>query len=60
MPKADKTPDEAMQDMMKALDAITPHIGTIAHIKKSFYDAYIAEGFSPSEALELTKNISVF
>ena len=50
MPKADKTPDEAMQDMMKALDAIFPHISTIAHLKKAFYDAYITEGFTPKEA----------
>lgn len=31
----------------------------IAKTRKALYDAYIAEGFSPAEALELSKSLAL-
>lgn len=58
MAKADQTPAQALQEAAEALHHLVEHSAAIAHAKKAFYDAYIAEGFTKEEALELVKNLS--
>jgi hypothetical protein len=57
MAKADLTPEQVLQKATEALELMVQYATTIAHVKRSFYDAYISEGFTKEEALELCKNI---
>lgn len=56
-PKRDATPAELALAMTEALHGMVEHATTIAHIKRVFYNAYITEGFTPAEALELCKKV---
>lgn len=58
MPATDKTPAEIFQEAIDALENLVKHSAAIAHTKKAFYDAYIAEGFTPEQALELCKSVT--
>lgn len=46
-PKDDMTPAEAAKALVDAMHNLVQHAATIAHTKRAFYDAYIAEGFAP-------------
>lgn len=39
--------------------ALAQHAGDIAHARRTLYLAYLAEGFTESQALELCKALSV-
>lgn len=60
MAQQDKTPDQAMKDLVEAVHRLIEHASTIAHAKRAFYQAYIAEGFTEAQALELCKDLSKF
>jgi hypothetical protein len=57
-PKQDLTPEESARALVEALHGLVEHAATIAHARRAFYEAYIAEGFTPTEALELCKDLS--
>lgn len=58
MPSADETPEQARLQLKQAVAAACENAPEIAHARRVFYDAYVAEGFKPEEALELCKNLS--
>ncbi|MGB1561548.1 MAG: hypothetical protein ACPHN2_08630 [Sinimarinibacterium flocculans] len=43
--------------LARNLHALIANAPLVAKLKKAQYDAYIAEGFTPQQALELIKNI---
>lgn len=59
MAKPDPTPEENAKALVEALHSLMEHAATIAHARSAFYDAYVAEGFTPHEALELCKSITL-
>lgn len=48
-------PVQAMKDGIRALLVMAESATDIAHAKRNVYDAYISEGFTEAQALELTK-----
>ena len=49
----------AITALKRELPEIIEHTATIAKIRKASYDAHIAQGFSPEQALELCKTITL-
>lgn len=51
-------PDEfaaAIEGMRRNLDNFVEHAKLTAKIKRAYFNALVAEGFTPEQALELTK-----
>lgn len=48
-------PIQVMKDAVKALLVLAESSSDIAHAKRNVYNAYISEGFTEAQALELTK-----
>lgn len=51
---------EMVQQMLDMVNALAESASDIAHAKRRLYEAYVAEGFSAHEALELIKSGSSF
>lgn len=47
----------ALEQMKRSLPVYKEHAGILAKIRKASYDAHIAEGFTPAQALELCKSM---
>jgi hypothetical protein len=47
---------EAIQNMVTAWQGLAEAASHIAHAKRTIFLAYVAEGFSESQALELVKS----
>jgi len=58
MPSSDQTPEEAQRKMNESIKALEVNAPSIAHLKMTYFRAYLAEGFNDQQALKLTKNIS--
>ncbi|EPR09888.1 hypothetical protein M527_07120 [Sphingobium indicum IP26] len=50
---------KAMDEMAILVTAMAKHAADIAHARRALYDAYIAEGFSKAQALELCKALTL-
>lgn len=63
MQKDDKLDPSALQkalaDYAQYLNTITQHAADIAHARRTMFNAYLAEGFTESQALELCKALSI-
>ncbi len=46
---------EAITLLVESFGTMAKHAHDIAYARRTMYEAYIAEGFSPQEALELCK-----
>jgi hypothetical protein len=51
------TVEEAVRQAVETWERLSQHASDIAYARRCFYEAYIAEGFSPSQALDLCKTI---
>ncbi len=58
-PEREQTPQEIMAAQLEAFAQMVILAPEIARVKRSFYKAYIEEGFSPQEAVELCKNVTL-
>jgi hypothetical protein len=47
----------AAEKLRRELPALIQNTQMIAKLRKAQYDAYVAEGFTPAQALELVKNL---
>lgn len=47
----------ALEQMKRSLPIYREHAVTLAKIRKASFDAHIAEGFTPAQALELCKSM---
>jgi hypothetical protein len=43
------------KQFLEAIETLVSNAANIAYAKKCLYDAYVMEGFTPEQALELTK-----
>lgn len=48
-------PEEAMRLLAETFSQAASHASDIAYARRTMYLAYLAEGFTPVEALELCK-----
>jgi hypothetical protein len=48
-------PQAAIALLVESLGQLAKHAHDIAYARRTLYEAYIAEGFNPMEALELCK-----
>lgn len=58
----ERSPEEvaaAIAEMNLLIARIAENAATIAHARRSLYLAYLAEGFSEAEALDLCKTLSI-
>ena len=53
--KQQPTADEIVKLLAESYMRMAKHAADIAYSRRSLYNAYVAEGFSPTEALELCK-----
>jgi len=51
------TVEEAVKRAVETWERLAEHASDIAYARRSLYEAYIAEGFTPSQALDLCKII---
>lgn len=51
------TVEEAVQQVVETWERMAEHASDIAYARRCLYEAYIFEGFTPSQALELCKGI---
>jgi hypothetical protein len=49
------TPREAVEMLVESLGQLAKHAHDIAYARRTMYEAYISEGFTPLEALDLCK-----
>lgn len=47
--------EEAINMLVESFTYLAEHACDLAYARKTLYDAYLLEGFSPLEALELCK-----
>jgi hypothetical protein len=58
MKKEDKiNAEEAMKIFTESYARMAKHALDIAYARRTLYEAYISEGFSPQQALELCKTL---
>lgn len=55
--KPQMTVEEAVRQAVETWERLAEHASDIAYARRCLYQAYIAEGFTPSQALELCKII---
>lgn len=46
---------EAIAALVESFGTMAKHAHDIAYARRTMYEAYVSEGFSPAEALELCK-----
>ncbi len=56
---AQQTPAESAKAMMDLLLALAENAPHMAAAKKRMYDAYVSEGFTEQQALDLIKTLGV-
>lgn len=49
-----------MANLVEMLGVAAAHAADIAHAKKALFDAYVAEGFTKEQALDLVKGTGVY
>ena len=54
----EQTPKEAVQLMVEAWMMVAQEASNLAHAKRTLYEAYLSEGFTEVQALELCKSLS--
>jgi|GEM_PF-2057140 len=47
----------SFEEMARTLHMLMEHAPSIANAKRAFFEAYLAQGFSEAQAVELCKNI---
>ena len=57
MTEKEPSADEIVKLLTDSYMRMAKHAADIAYARRSLYDAYISEGFTPQEALELCKII---
>lgn len=54
-----RTPAQQARDMLDVLLAIAENAPHMANAKKRMYDAYVSEGFTEQQALDLVKTLGI-
>jgi hypothetical protein len=57
MTEKEPSADEIVKLLTESYMRMAQHAADIAYARRSLYEAYLAEGFTPAEALELCKVI---
>jgi hypothetical protein len=50
---------DALADMSLVVGALADNASHIAHARRSLYNAYLAEGFTEAQALELCRRLTL-